>query len=110
MAENEAAVADAPVVETSNAPAPIDLSQGGWGDETYVLKHPFVFAGATVREVKLRIPTGRDLEFYYASPARTLRMMLDRLADVDEKQLDAMHGSDYARLMGIVGEFAAGVR
>lgn len=105
MAEIDAvAGAEAPAVQ------PVDLSQGGWGEETLPLKHPFTFAGATVREIKLRIPTGRDIEAYYAAPSRTLRALLDRLVNCDDKQLDAMHGSDYARLMGIVGEFAAGVR
>ena len=45
--------------------------------------------------------TGKDMSF------RTLAL---RLVEADERLLDAMHGSDYARLMSSMGEYLAGVR
>lgn len=98
------------MTEKTAAPAPVDLSQGGWGDDELALKHPFVHAGSTYDVIKVRIPAGRDLEAYYAAPDRTLRLLVERLVEVDGKVLDAMHGADYARLVGRVGEYAAGVR
>lgn len=82
----------------------------GWGLETVELKHPFVFKGGERREVKVRIPTGADIEAYVRSPERGFRSLAVKLADIDEPALDAMHGADYARLMSFVGEFVAGMR
>lgn len=110
MSENTPAPAAAPTTPPPAPPVPVDLSQGGWGDDDLDLKRPFIFAGATYTVLKIRVPSGRDLEAYYAASDRTLRALALRLLTVDEKVLDAMHASDYARLIGRVGEYAAGVR
>ncbi len=82
----------------------------GWGLETFELKHPHVFRGGERRAIKVRVPTGADIEAYVRSPERGFRALALKLADVDEAAIDGMHGSDYARLMGFVGEFVAGTR
>ena len=82
----------------------------GWGVETFTLKHPGVFKGGAIREIKVRTPTGADIEAYVRSPERGFRVLALKLADIPEPVLDAMHGSDYARLMGLMGDFVAGTR
>jgi hypothetical protein len=82
----------------------------GWGLETFALKHPYVFKGGERHEIKVRVPTGADIESYVRSPDRGFRALAVKLADIDEPALDAMHGADYARLMAFVGEFVAGTR
>ncbi len=80
----------------------------GWGLEAFTLKHPFAFKGGEVREIKVRVPTGADIEAYVQSPGRGVRALAVKLADAPEAVLDAMHGRDYSRLMTFVGKFAAG--
>ena len=82
----------------------------GWGLETFALKHPFLFAGVERREITVRVPTGADIEAYIRLPDRTLRALAEKLADADARVLDALHASDYSRLMSWVGEFLAGTR
>lgn len=82
----------------------------GWGQETFKLKHPFVFKGGEQREIKVRVPSGADVEAYLRTPDRTFRTLALKLADVPEPVLDAMHAADYARLMSFVGEYIAGTR
>jgi hypothetical protein len=87
----------------------VDASKG-WGIEEFELRRPFKFAGVEFRALKVRVPTGADIEAYIRSPDRGLRVLALRLVDADAKALDAMHGSDYSRLLASVGEFVAGVR
>jgi hypothetical protein len=87
----------------------VDASKG-WGIEDFELRRPFKFAGMEFRKLAIRVPTGADIEAYVKSPDRGLRVLALRLVDADVKVLDAMHGSDYSRLMASVGEFVAGVR
>ena len=82
----------------------------GWGLEDFELKRPFKFAGQSFVKLSLRVPTGADIEFYVRSPDRGFRALALKIVDADAKILDAMHGSDYSRLMAAVGEFVAGVR
>jgi len=85
-------------------------AEKGWGLEDFALKHPFKFAGVEFHKVSIRVPTGADIEAYIKSPDRGLRNLAAKVVDADAKVLDAMHGSDYSRLMSAVGEFVAGVR
>ncbi len=87
----------------------VDASKG-WGLEDFELKHPFKFAGMEFKKVSFRVPTGADIEAYINAPVRTFRVLAKTLVDADAKALDAMHGSDYARLMAELGKFVAGVR
>jgi len=87
----------------------VDASKG-WGLEGFVLKRPFKFAGQTFVKISFRVPTGADIEAYVRSPDRGFRALALKVADTDAKILDAMHGSDYSRLMALMGEFVAGVR
>jgi len=82
----------------------------GWGTEEFELKRPFKFAGVDFSKVVVRVPSGADIDAYVKTPDRNLRSLALKLADVDARVLDAMHGSDYARLLSSVGEFVAGVR
>lgn len=79
----------------------------GWGQETFKLKHPFVFKGGEVREIKVRVPTGADVEAYIQAPGRGFRSLAIKLADTSEPTIDAMHAVDYSRLMAFVGKFTA---
>jgi len=83
-------------------------ASAGWGQETFALKHPFVLAGVEVREIKLRVPTGADVEAYIRAPERSLRAFALKLADAEPKAIDAMRGNDYSRLLKQVGEYLAG--
>jgi hypothetical protein len=96
--------------ETAETAASLPDVTKGWGLSTFTLKHPFVFRGGARREIQVRIPSGADIEAYVRSPERGFRALAVKLADIDEAALDALHGSDYARLMAFVGEFVAGTR
>jgi len=85
-------------------------AEKGWGLEDFELNHPFKFAGVEFRKLAVRVPTGADIEAYIRSPDRGFRALALKLADADDKVLDAMHGADYSRLMAELGKFVAGVR
>ena len=89
---------------------PIVDADKGWGLEAFALKHPFRFGGVEFKTVEVRVPSGADIEAYIKSPERGLRVLAAKLVDADAKVLDAMHGSDYSRLLAAMGEFIAGVR
>lgn len=93
----------------AEAPAPHDAS-AGWGSEAFDLVHPFRFAGMIYAALKIRVPSGADIEAYLAGADTSLRALALRLCDADEKIMAAMHGADYARLLKTVGEFIAGLR
>ncbi len=96
--------------DAAGAEKPLPDATKGWGLESFALKHPFTFRGGERREIAVRVPTGADIEAYVRSPDRGFRVLAVKLADVDAAALDAMHGSDYARLMSFVGEFVAGTK
>ncbi len=96
--------------KSAETQTPIPDVTKGWGLEAFELRHPFLFRGGERRAIAVRTPTGADIEAYVRSPERGFRSLALRLADIDEPALDAMHGSDYARLMTFVGEFVAGTR
>ena len=103
------AAADAAPIARPPAPPP-HKADFGWGSDSFVLKHPFLFAGMTYSTVTVRVPSGADIAAYLSSDDVTLRALALRLCEADDKILGAMHGADYARLLKHVGEFIAGLR
>lgn len=81
----------------------------GWGQETFELKRPFLFKGGERRAIKVRVPSGADIEAFIQAPGRGFRALALKLADIDEAALDAMHASDYSRLLAFVGKFTTGI-
>ena len=79
----------------------------GWGQETFALRHPFTFAGVERREVKIRVPTGADIQRLWveAEGRKGFRPLALALAEIDERALDAFHAEDYSRLLAFVGKF-----
>ncbi len=108
MADDDTAAAAADAEKV--VPAPVDLDAGGWGDETFDLKHPFKFAQIEYASIAIRVPTGEDIYAYFSSTGADFRFLALRLTDFDDKLLGKMHGSDFSRLMGRMGEYVAGAR
>ena len=97
-------------VEDPKAAAPLRDAATGWGSDTFVLKYPFRFANVDYHALTLRIPSGADMQAFLDGTDTSNRALVLRLAEADKLLIDAMHGSDFARLMIDVGKYVTGAR
>lgn len=102
-------MADDAKTDKSNTVKVVDIEGGEtWGRDQVALKFPFKLAGVTYTRVDFRVPNGRDIDAYYRDLKAGNRELAMSLSELDETVFDAMHGSDYARVMGAVGKYVAG--
>ena len=86
-----------------------DLDVQGWGDEVYLLRRPFRFRGEAYAEVKVRVPTGADVErrIRGVNPMAEMKALVEDLTDLHPDVLGVMYAADRAGLMALVGKHMA---
>lgn len=83
-------------------------AEASWGVEEFPLRHPFKFAGVEYTALRIRVPSGADMARFIANRVKPGDMLME-LAEIDEKVVEKMRGSDYSRALMKMGEFTADI-
>jgi hypothetical protein len=85
-----------------------DLAHEAWGTVAVKLEQPFLFRGVHYEKVTLRVPSGADVQRFFAAERAdwTPHNWLREIVDAPREILNVMHGFDYQRLLTAASNLA----
>ena len=98
------------MTDETKAPEVVDLDAGqGFGADTVKLMRPFKHKGQVYRDIRVRVPNGRDVQRYLGGVRRDAIGLMTDLTELSEDVFDAMYAGDRNAVDAAVGKHLAGV-